>query len=339
MSNLTINGGTNIFINMNRNLGGIMDRPLPKEVTAPNSALGNFLKGFDSGFASGLMEGMKQGMQSALAAQSCPASPPVQGDSSHPSGGLQVDKNTGTVTTPGGYKIEQKGQYNWSITGPDGHNTEVWGDPHVKQDGKDAFDFKRNSSFVLGDGTKIDVSTKPYNNMTVTGSLSITSGNDRVEVSDIDKGKGKVGDVTHDGFQHINDFGKNDAFVMGKTTADWTFQGKKIVGSENGGESFKLGEAMAPMTQVPNKFGGPEKWSQQLGQALNNLFKQLNLPPSNFTSFPGHNPYAGNPKQYNAGQHMQNLGNAFQHIGDMLKTMNNLFNLTNAVNRHPMFTA
>ena len=70
------------------------------------------------------------------------------------------------------------------ITGPDGQSSEIWGDPHVREKDKDGkvignWDFKKDSTFVLGDGTKINVSTKPYNNMTVTTGLEILEGRRR----------------------------------------------------------------------------------------------------------------------------------------------------------------
>ena len=174
-------------------------------------------------------------------------SPPVREDCCCPKGSLKVDKDSGVITTPGGYKIEQIGQYEWKITGQDGKWTRVWGDPHVQESDRQsdatAWDFKRDSTFLLPDGTRINVSTKPYNNMTVTSQLEVINGNDRVVVSDIDKGKGKVGDVTHDGFQHIKDRADKDVFVMGKETDDWYFQGKEVLGSNDGGESFKLGDS------------------------------------------------------------------------------------------------
>src|SRR5688572_22321689 len=51
------------------------------------------------------------------ACQCAPVQPPRPQDSCHP-GGLKKDPN-GTITTPGGYKIEQCGQFEWKITGPD----------------------------------------------------------------------------------------------------------------------------------------------------------------------------------------------------------------------------
>ena len=80
-------------------------------------------------------------------------SPPTPEGRCHPSGGLKVDQNSGTITTPGGYKIEQTGQYEWKITGQDGKWTRFWGDPHIQESDRagesSAWDFKRDSSFVL----------------------------------------------------------------------------------------------------------------------------------------------------------------------------------------------
>ncbi|HET6976011.1 MAG TPA: DUF1521 domain-containing protein [Pyrinomonadaceae bacterium] len=174
-------------------------------------------------------------------------SPPVREDRCHPSGSLKVDQENGVITTPGGYKIEQIGQYEWKISGPDGKWTRVWGDPHVQESDRaneaTNWDFKRDSTFVLPDGTRINVTTKPFNEMTVTSQLEVINGNDRVLVTDIDKGKGKVGTVTHDGREHSANGCGRDVFIMGCETDDWYFQGKEVLGSKNGGDSFKLGQA------------------------------------------------------------------------------------------------
>jgi hypothetical protein len=174
-------------------------------------------------------------------------SPPVPADCCHPCGSLKVDEQSGVITTPGGYKIEQLGKYEWKVTGPDGKWTRVWGDPHVQEGDRSgeatAWDFKRDSTFVLPDGTRINVTTKPYGDMTVTSQLEIINGNDRVLVTDIDKGKGKVGPVTQDGLQHVSNNCGRDVFVMGRETDDWYFQGREVIGSNNGGESFKLGQS------------------------------------------------------------------------------------------------
>jgi hypothetical protein len=211
-----------------------------------------------------------------LVVNGCPT-PPAPIDCSHPAGSLKKDAN-GVITTPGGYKIEQLKQHDWKITGPDGKETLIWGDPHVKEGDGGNWDFKRDSTFVLGDGTKINVTTKPWgNDMTVTGELEIISGNDRVKVTDIDKGKGKVGEITQDGFAHANSFGGKDVFVMGKETDDWSFQGKEIIGSNNGGESFKLGNDLPVGQPAATKPGTPTTQPGQPTQPANNLSKLLDL--------------------------------------------------------------
>jgi hypothetical protein len=65
---------------------------------------------------------------------------------------------------------------------------------------------------------------------------------------------------------------------MGKETDDWSHQGKEIIGSNNGGESFKLGKELAPGTPanqnpgiVPPRPGGAD----QLLQQMRDVFKGL----------------------------------------------------------------
>jgi hypothetical protein len=189
---------------------------------------------------------------STPATPSAPGTPttPSPSDSTHPAGSLKADAN-GVITTPGGYKIEATAQFNWKITGPDGKSTEVWGDPHVKESDGGTWDFKKDSTFLLGDGTRINVGVKPYGNgATVTSSLDIIAGNERLSVTDIDKGKGKTSAVSQDGYQHVNDFGGNDVFVMGKDSDDWSFFNKEIIGSSNQGEKLKFGDSIAPGTMT-----------------------------------------------------------------------------------------
>ncbi|HKR13341.1 MAG TPA: DUF1521 domain-containing protein [Pyrinomonadaceae bacterium] len=193
-------------------------------------------------------KGLQQNLPQAPNGNGCcrPISPPVREDRCHPTGSLKVDKESGVITTPGGYKIEQLGQYEWKITGQDGKWTRIWGDPHVQESDRSgeatAWDFKRDSTFVLPDGTRINVTTKPFGkDMTVTSQLEVINGNDRVLVTDIDKGKGNVGEVTKDGLLHSRDRCGNDVIIMGCETDDWYFQGREIIGSNNGGDSFKLG--------------------------------------------------------------------------------------------------
>ena len=270
----------------------------------------------------------------------CHPAPPSRQDASHPAGSLKADAN-GTITTPGGYKIEATGQFDWKITGPDGKETKVWGDPHVAEGDGGKWDFKRDSTFVLGDGTRINASTVPYGkDATVTGSLEIISGNDRVQVTDIDKGKGKTGPVTADGFAHANSFGGKDVFVMGKESDDWSFQGREIVGSENLGETFKLGNPLdagqgRPGLQGVRGQGLPKPKQNSYAQQMNQLFSSMASLFSSMSSLSGalsqHNSQNRFCGTGGSGDWMSNrqgqLGHSFEDIGrmfDMFARMDSL---------------
>jgi hypothetical protein len=73
-----------------------------------------------------------------------------------------------------------------------GHTTKVSGDPHVDDDndGKNDFDFKKDMTFQLEDGTKITVSTVPYGNgETLSSKLTITNGSNAITVEGLGEDK------------------------------------------------------------------------------------------------------------------------------------------------------
>jgi hypothetical protein len=96
-----------------------------------------------------------------------------------PAGGLRVDGNK--VVTAGGYEIIAEGGTNVTIKGPDGEQIlRVWGDPHVNEgSGGHAWDFTKDSVFVLEDGTRITFDTNydhtAGTSQSVTTGLSITT--------------------------------------------------------------------------------------------------------------------------------------------------------------------
>jgi hypothetical protein len=61
-----------------------------------------------------------------------------------------------------------------------GENYRIWGDPHVEVDGKHAFDFWGNTTFVLDDGTRVTINTTPWeqghNGATVASQVTILDG-------------------------------------------------------------------------------------------------------------------------------------------------------------------
>jgi len=149
-------------------------------------------------------------------------------------GGLSASADAKSITTSGGYKIQCDGANAWSITGPDGKPVKVDGDPHVHEDGVN-FDFKKDSSFVLPDGTKVNCKTKDLGNGTsVSDQLEVVKDGQRATL-DVSKGDGKVTAVDRGPEQ----FHTDQTFTMG---ADGKFgiNGKTITGSQ-GADNFQTG--------------------------------------------------------------------------------------------------
>jgi hypothetical protein len=322
----------------------------PPSLGLPKTGLSDFLGEisdllgkFDEGFSKLLQSFDTFGNGNGCGSPNNPApiQPPSFADSCQPQGSLQKTGDN-AITTAGGYKIEMTGQFEWKITGPDGKTTRVWGDPHVDEGDGGKWDFKRDSTFVLGDGTRINVGTTPYGNgMTVTQKLEIISGNDRIVVNDIDKGKGKIGDVTKDGYASVNNFAGKDVFVMGKETDDWSYQGREVIGSNNGGETFNLGGELAPPTRGLPKL---DDWANQFLSFFKDVMMGGNTGFSNrwidgIRQNPfGANPYAGNNNTswesnsaYDRQSHLSNLQNSFAALGRMFESLSRLAQLSRTV--------
>ena len=113
------------------------------------------------------------------------------------------DSGAITVRTPDGYVVKAEGKEQaWSITGPDGKTTRIWGDPHVLESDGDRWDFKERGSFMFG-ANKITAETVPAGNgQTVSYRLTVYSGNERVTVGGINTNKPVIVAVGQDGKQH-----------------------------------------------------------------------------------------------------------------------------------------
>jgi hypothetical protein len=183
-------------------------------------------------------------------------------------GGLSCSADSKVVTTSGGYKIKCDGAQAWSITGPDGQPVKVHGDPHVNQKNGN-FDFKKDSTFVLPDGTRINCKTKDLGNGTsVSDQLEITNNGQRA-IMDVSKGDGKVTQVDRGGEQ----FHTDQTFTMG---ADGNFgiNGKTITGNEGGkADAFKLGGDQQ-LTQQATAAAGAAAGAGQAG-GLQGLLQQI----------------------------------------------------------------
>ena len=255
-------------------------------------ALADLFKAFGSFFGGG-------GQGCGQPGQVSPPSP----DDCFPSGsgGLKKD-SSGCVTTPGGYKIRSTGQYNWEIECPNGKKSSISGDPHWEDGDGTKFDTKEDATVMLPDGTKLDLACADLGNGTsVSKDLTITNGNDRVQITGMDKGKGQTGEITKDGFDHVNDFAAKQVFVMSKDGTDFYKDGKEILGNENGADTFKLGQ-QNPDIQNP---GQMNDLSQLLMQLFQMLFGGQGLGQQGGADAAGGNNPAGAPNANN----QQDLGN------------------------------
>ncbi|MCA1516258.1 DUF1521 domain-containing protein [Bradyrhizobium sp. NBAIM01] len=114
-----------------------------------------------------------------------------------------------------------------------GHVTKVHGDPHVDADGdgKDDFDFKKDMTFQLDDGTKITVNNVDYGNgEAISSKLTITNGHNAMVVEGLgDDNDGKnnlrvtqsnagmtLDELTADGVQTIHESGQGWADGAGR---------------------------------------------------------------------------------------------------------------------------
>ncbi len=329
------------------NLDDILNPPtlgLPKTGSLGDilGELSDILGRFDEGFSK-LFGSFSSFDGCGCPTQPAPIKPPNICDCSQPEGSLQKTNDT-TITTAGGYKIEMVGQFDWRITGPDGKSTLIWGDPHVAESDGGKWDFKRDSTFVLGDGTRINVTTTPWSGnpeMTVTQKLEVISGNDRIIVNDIDKGKGKIGETTKDGYANVNNFAGKDVFVMGKESDDWAHQGREVIGSNNGGDTFNLGGELATPTRGLPKL---DDWvSQFLSFFRDSILGGTNNPNNRWTDSVrenpfGVNPYLGKPATqwedntaYDRNRHLENLNQAFSAVGRMFEMLDRLAQLTRSI--------
>lgn len=176
---------------------------------------------------------------SLISSISAPVEPPIIEDGQHPPFSLTVAGNL--IRTIGGYAIELLEQFSWRIIGPDDTYTLVSQNPDVIESDGGAWDFMRDSSFVLGDGTRINVTVVSLETgATVTSQLDIICGADCVLVTGIDEGIGQIGTVTQDGLERLAAFDARDVFVAGSRTDTWFYFDDEIIGNYHGEELFML---------------------------------------------------------------------------------------------------
>ena len=169
------------------------------------------------------------------------------------------------------------------------------------------WDFKKDMSFVLPDGTKIGVKTVPWGKngeATVTGSIDIMNGNERATIGNIDKNK-NLTDTGVKGDRWALDARTPDGdyAVMGGNGDDWFLNGKNEIvgGNMKTGEIFtkasngqntnisqhamnamrepgQLGMAQQPgHGQIGPRFGGQQFVMQMMQQMMHQMMQMMQM--------------------------------------------------------------
>lgn len=123
------------------------------------------------------------------------------------------------VRTRDGFLIRAEGRDQaWTITGPDGKTTRIWGDPHVYESDGNKWDFLTRSTFAFGNN-KATVEVVPAGNgQTLSARVTIYSGDERVTIDGIDKDKPVITAVSRDGRQHDDALADGITFDRGLNT-------------------------------------------------------------------------------------------------------------------------
>lgn len=131
------------------------------------------------------------------------------------------------INLDNGYSIEIPGKgQSWTIRDANGNETRIWGDPHVSEgdvEGDRNWDFQEDATFVLGDGTKIHVAVKDLGGVdgVVTDSLTITKGNQSIEITGIAENDPQIGNPELRGAELDRATNDGHVFTMGDQADDW----------------------------------------------------------------------------------------------------------------------
>ncbi|CAM2065469.1 DUF1521 domain-containing protein [Sulfidibacter corallicola] len=176
-----------------------------------------------------------------------------------------VDKSNNEITLDG-YKISlDESSSAWTIEKlddngqPTGEKTRIWGDPHVDEDGdrKIDWDFKKDTTFVLDDGTKISVGTKQWGNSdyTTSDTLTITKGDQAVVVTGLTQNDStplNISDVTLDGRQLDADTTDGHVVYEGSGVNQWVTANGTDLGNNDRQMHFET-EAVATAETYQHK--------------------------------------------------------------------------------------
>ncbi len=151
---------------------------------------------------------------------------------------VQDDTGVVTVRTSDGYVVRAEGkEAAWTITAPDNKTTRIFGDPYVRENDGDTWDFKQRGTFVFG-VNKVTVETVPISNgATVSSRITVYNGGDRVTIGSIDKNKPTILALASDGRQHDDALSDGDMYSRTATNTGeswWLVQNgkKKVMGAK-----------------------------------------------------------------------------------------------------------
>ena len=201
-----------------------------------------------------------------------------------------VDQNASPkeIQLDNGYKIQIHGEReSFTILDAEGHETKIWGDPHVNEgdvEGETNWDFKEDSTFILGDGTKIHVKTVPSHRddgTTFSDSITITKGNQSLEVTGIAANEPVIGLPGLEGEKIDAEIPDGHVFKMGDDADDWLY--------EENGSSRELGTGELISGDVENLQTGGEtllkdesNLTQQLTPEEIALLEEIGVDPTGF---------------------------------------------------------
>ena len=138
-----------------------------------------------------------------------------------------------------------------------GETYQAWGDPHMKIDGKDSFDFWGTTSIKLEDGTKLTIDTTPDKNnpgATLSSKVTITNGDYGVQISGIDTNR--CGDLKIDeakGWGRVLDAVVKDGNVLHENPS-----GQGFLGVDKQGDIRRVDQRFIDETDLRKGGGRPQ---------------------------------------------------------------------------------
>lgn len=189
----------------------------------PASPLDAFETSFEKSFEDGFKAGFEQALHHRPADHAGPERPPCE-DTGKPWSTTYKDGQPNVDL--GNYTLQlDKSNSQWTLTNKaTGAQSKIWGDPHVDENGK-SWDFKKDLTFQLDDGTKISVKTVPYGNgMTLSSELDITRGDHGMKITGLEQNNTddalKITDGL-DGYSlDASNFGNQVVYESGNTWLD-----------------------------------------------------------------------------------------------------------------------